>query len=135
MDILDTILKDKLKFSFSDFMKSLFQSQSKSSVLYLNAIDNLHFIMDIERYLKFNLDMTLVKEVLFDESQRHVFDTASKLVNFKKFFDINNEKYIDFSEYKKEDFEIFFTELKSMFSRHNDTDNKIIKFFEKRLEI
>ena len=134
-DIMDTILKDKLKFSFSDFMKSLFQSQSKSSVLYLNAIDNLHFIMDIERYLKFNLDMTLVKEVLFDESQRHVFDTASKLVNFKKFFDINNEKYIDFSEYKKEDFEIFFTELKSMFSRHNETDNKIIKFFEKRLEI
>ena len=37
--------------------------------------------------------MTLVKEVVFDESQRHVFDTASNLLNFKKFFDINNEKY------------------------------------------
>ena len=123
-----------MKFSFLDYIKSIFQSGTKSSVLYINAIDNLHFIMDIERYLKFNLDMTLVKEVLLDDTQRHVFDTATKLVNFKKFFDSNNEKYIDFKEYKKEDFEIFFKELKSLFSRHNDTDNKIIKFFEKRLE-
>jgi hypothetical protein len=120
-DIMDTILKDKLIFSFSDYMKSLFRYQTKSCVLFLNTTDNLHLIMNIERYLKFNLDMNLVKEVVFDESQRHEFDTASNLLNLKKFFDINNEKYIDF--FKKEDFEIFFTKLNSMFSRHNDIDN------------
>ena len=134
-DLMDTILKENLKFSFSDYMKSIFQSKSKSSILYLNGIKNLDFMMDIERYLKLYLDMSFIKEALLDETQRLVLDTSSKLVNLKKLFFINYEKSLDFFEYQREDFEIFFRGLKSMFSRHNDTDNKIIKFIEKRLEI
>ena len=90
--------------------------------------------MDIERYLKFNLDMTLVKEVLFDNTQRLVFDTITKLISFKRFFDKNKEKYVDFSSYKKEDYESFFKGIKCMSSRYDTTDNKIIKFIEERIE-
>ena len=133
-EMMNVIINEKLEFSFVDYLSSLFYSKTKSSVLYLNGIDNLDFIMDIERYLKFNLDMTLVKEVLFDNTQRLVFDTITKLISFKRFFDKNKEKYVDFSSYKKEDYESFFKGIKCMSSRYDTTDNKIIKFIEERIE-
>ena len=104
-DILDLIMKEMIEFSFIDYIKSFFRPKLKRNIIYLNAIENLDFIMDIEKYLKFHLDMKLVKEVLFDESQRIVFDTITKLINIKRFFEKNNETNINFLSYKKEDFE------------------------------
>ena len=124
----------KVKFSFTDHIKSFFQPKSKRNILYLNAIENLNFIMDIEKYLKFNIDMTLVKEVLFDETQRIVFDNVTKLINIKRFFDKNNEPYINFSNYQKEDFQNCFNGIRTIFSRNTYTDRKLISFIEKKLD-
>ena len=133
-DILDLIMKEMIEFSFIDYIKSFFRPKLKRNIIYLNAIENLDFIMDIEKYLKFHLDMKLVKEVLFDESQRIVFDTITKLINIKRFFEKNNETNINFLSYKKEDFENCFNGIRSMFSRNNTIDNKIISFIENRLD-
>ena len=133
-DIIETILNEKMEFSFIDYIKSICHSNTKRNKFYLNAIENMDLIMDIEKYLKFNVDMTLVKEVLLDDTQRLVFDSTTKLINVKRFFEKNKESYFNFTSYKKEDFEQCFNGIKTMFSRNNKTDNKIIKFLEKRLE-
>ena len=102
--------------------------------MYKFAIENLDSIMDIEKYLKFNIDLTLVKEVLFDETQRNVFDNVTKLLNVKRFFDKKKEVEITFSNYQKEDFEHCFEGIKTMFSRSNESDKRIIRFIDKILE-
>ena len=110
-EMMNVIINEKLEFSFVDYLSSLFYSKTKSSVLYLNGIDNLDFIMDIERYLKFNLDITLVKEVLLDNTQRLVFDTITKLISFKRFFDkIKKNMWISLL-IKKKIMKVFLKEL------------------------
>ena len=133
-EIIDTILEENLKFTIKDYLKSIFYCKNKNRILYHNAIENLDSIMDVERYFKFNIDMTLVKEVLFDETQRNVFDTVTKLLNIKRFFEKKKEVKISFLNYKKENFEHCFEGVKTMFSRNNNSDNRIIKFIEKILE-
>ena len=109
-------------------------SKTKRNILYRNANENLNSMMDIDKYLKFHLDMTLVKEVLFDETQRIVFDNVTKLINLKKFFEENKESSNSFKKYKKEDYENCFNGIRTLFSRNTYTDKKLISFIEKRLD-
>ena len=131
-DIIDKLIKEKIEFSFIDYFKSTFQSKNKRN-LYQNAIENLDLIMDIETYLKFHLDMILVKEVLFDETQRTVFDNVTKLITLKKVFEKQENSYVSFSNYKKEDYEDCFKAIKKILSRNSYTDKKLIGFLDKRI--
>ena len=133
-DLMSNLLEDKVKFSFTDHIKSMFYPKSKRNTMYLNAIENLKLMMDIDKYLKFHLDMTLVKEVLFDDTQINVFDSVSKLINLKRLFEKNEESDINFSRYSKEDFEDCFNAIREMSLRNSSTDKKIINFIEKRLD-
>ena len=133
-DIIETLLDKNVKFSFIDHIKSIFMSKTKRNILYRNANENLNFIMDIDKYLKFHLDMTLVKEILYDETQRIVFDNVTKLINLKKFFEENKEPSNSLKRYKKGDYENCFNGIKLMFSRNNSADNKILSLIEKGLK-
>ena len=92
--------------------------------------------MDIDTYLKFNLDIKLVKEVLLDKDQRLVLDTSSSLLNFKRFFDKIDitDKTSSFSEYKKKNFANFFESLFVLFKRNNTTDRRVINFIQKNID-
>ena len=90
-------------------------------------------MMDIETYLKFHLDMSLVKEVLFDETQRTVYDNVTKLITLKRVFEKQENSFVSFSNYKKEDFEDCFKAIKTILSRKSYTDKKIIDFLDKRI--
>ena len=83
-DLMNAILEDSIEFSFLDFVKNICKFKKKSILIYNFGLENLKRMMDIEYYLKFNLEMTLVKEVLFDKDQMLAFDLISKLINFKK---------------------------------------------------
>ena len=58
----------------------------------------------------------------------------SKLINLKRLFEKNEESDINFSRYRKEDFEDCFNEIRKMRLRNSSTDKKIINFIEKRLD-
>ena len=133
-EVIITLLEDGLAFSFFDFLKNSCGIKKKSTVLYNYGLENLKTIMDIDTYLKFNLEMTLIKEVLFDKNQIVIFDIISKMINLKKFFEPIIEKQLSFDRYDKFEFEEFFSSIDVLFDRQNETDRKIINFITTKIE-
>jgi hypothetical protein len=124
-EIMDSLIHDAVEFSYFDFVKAAF-SMKKSLFIYNYCLENLKRMMNIDTYLKFNLEMTLIKEVLFDKSQILTFDAISKMINFKKFFDKSEEEFFDIKSYDKTSFDDFFKSVQIIMQRQNNTDRKLI---------
>ena len=100
----------------------MLMKENKRSILYLNLIKNIDSMMNIEKYLKLNLEMSLMKDVLFDDHQKIVFDTVTNISNVNRLFGEN--KFNDnLSEYKKE---TILNEIKLMNSRNNNIDKNML---------
>ena len=132
-EIINALLEDSVEYSFTDFLKNIFGTKKKSIFFYNYGLENLKKMMDIDNYLKFNLEMTLIKEVLFDKNQNITFGIISKFNNFKKFFYLEKDE-LSFNQYDKKDFVEFFNSLEVLFKRQNETDKKIITFITSKLE-
>ena len=67
-EIINALLEDSVEYSFYDFLKNICGTKKKSMFFYNYGLENLKKMMDIYNFLKFNLEMTLIKEVLFDKN-------------------------------------------------------------------
>ena len=114
-------LEQIVEFSFINFLKNICRFKKKSIILYNYGLENLKRLMDIDNYLKFNLEMTIVKDVLFDDNQMITFDIISKMVNVKKFFNQSKDRHYDKNEFKE-----FFDSIDVLFKRQNETDKKLL---------
>ena len=122
--IIDDISNENLEFSISDYFISILNKKNKRSILYLNVIKNIDTMMNIERYLKLILEMSVMKDVLFDDHQKIVFDSVTNLSNVNRLFSENNESNDNISEYNEENLKIISNAMKLMNCRNN---NIIIK--------
>ena len=100
--------------------------KNKRSILYLNVIKNIDTMMNIERYLKLILEMSVMKDVLFDDHQKIVFDSVTNLSNVKRLFSENNESNDNISEYNEENLKTISNAMKLMNSRNNNIDIKML---------
>jgi hypothetical protein len=131
--ILGCFLEDNRKFSLIDYFKQYCKNQSKRTILYTNGLKNLTEILDIKNYLKSNLEINLIKQVLFDEFQLKIFNTISPVISFKVMFEENKNKAISLSEYNKIEFNDFFDFLIKVLDRKNIVDKKILDFIKHEL--
>ena len=124
--IIDDISNENLEFSISDYFISILNKKNKRSILYLNVIKNIDTMMNIERYLKLILEMSVMKDVLFDDHQKIVFDSVTNLSNVNRLFSENNESNDNISEYNEENLKIISNAMKLMNSRNNNIDIKML---------
>ena len=79
--------------------------------------------MDIEQYLKFYLEMNLVKEILFDKIQLDAIDSISKVDQFIKIF-LCEENIDIFKDYNVGDSSSsVFNSIKEIYKRSNTVDS------------
>ena len=128
-NFMNVMLDEGLEFSFHEYLKDLFCSTSKKITLYNVALKSLHNIMEIKTFLRNNLELKLIKKVLFDKNQLLAFNTLSLFTYFKNLFDESENEMI-MSNYDKKDFENFFNSLNVLLQRDNATDKKIINFIK-----
>ena len=126
-NFMNVMQEESLKFSFQDYLKKLFCSTSKKITLYRVALKSIKNIMDIKSFLRINLELKLIKKVLFDRNQLLAFNTLSLFTCFKNLFD-DNEEELNIVEYDKKNFKDFFNSLNILFQRENATDKKILNF-------
>ena len=86
--------------------------------------------MDIESFLFLKHEVTLLKELLFDKNQLLVFDTFSKVINFRNLFKEMKKDNMFFKEQTENEFKIVFESLNFILNRENNDDKKIIKFID-----
>ena len=129
-NFLNEILEESLDFSFMDYFKQLLCSKSKKTTLYSVAIKNLENIMEIKTYLRNNLELKLIKNVIFDQNQHLTFNTFSLFTYLQTLFD-SHKNEIKMIGYDKNNFKEFFDSLNALFLRNNSTDKKIINFISK----
>ena len=132
--VIHALLEEPVEFSFTNFLKSICGIKKKKIFIYDYGLENLKNILDIKNFLRFNQDMAVVKEVLFDNNQRITFDVMSKFINIGKFFNQINDQQLSFKNYDVKEFKEFFISLEVLFKRNNETDNKIISFISSKLE-
>jgi hypothetical protein len=133
-EIINNLIEENENFSFFDFLKAPFYRNDKHLILY-KGLDNLNKIMDIQNYIKFNLGMSFIKQILFDKFQLLAFDGLFQVINCKTLFYDNNDISRDFSIYNKSHFEEFFRSFQFILQRQNSTDKKLLDFLFQNLEI
>ena len=124
--IIDDISNENLEFSISDYFISILNKKNKRTILYQNVIKNIDTMMNIERYLKLILEMSVMKDVLFDDHQKIVFDSVTNLSNVNRLFSENNESNDNSSEYNEENLKTISNAMKLMNSRNNNIDIKML---------
>ena len=133
-NILDNLIVETGNYSFFSVMKAILMRNEKHNI-FTKGIDNLNRIMDIQNYIKFNLGMSFIKQILFDKSQLLTFDGLFQVINCKTLFYDNTDVSRDFSIYNKSHFEDFFRSFQLILQRQNPTDKKILDFLFKNLDI
>ncbi len=133
--IIYSLLDQNKKFSIIDYFKKKCKSKSKRIILYSHALKNLQEILDIRNYLKSQLELNLIKQVLFDEYQLKIFNTISPVIGFKHMFEEDEYIRVNLAEYNKVEFNDFFDFIHRILSRKNLVDNKILEFINKQLVI
>ena len=124
--IIDDISNENLEFSISDYFISILNKKNKRTILYQNVIKNIDTMMNFERYLKLILEMSVMKDVLFDDHQKIVFDSVTNLSNVNRLFSENNESNDNSSEYNEENLKTISNAMKLMNSRNNNIDIKML---------
>ena len=85
-NFMDVMLEESLNFSFFTYLKSLCRTNKKIT-LYNVALKSINNIMETKTYLRNNLELKLIKKVLFDKNQIVAFNTLSLFTYFKNLFD------------------------------------------------
>ena len=131
--IIDILIERKQKFSLIDYFRNKCKCKSKRLILYGHGMKNLSEILDIQKYVKNNLELKLIKNVLFDEYQLKIFNTISSIIGFKEMFDEEAKKDIKLCDYQKVEFNDFFDFIQVIMSRKNLIDQKIMSFVNNQL--
>lgn len=131
---MENLIFETGNLSYFDLLKAILMRNEKDNIL-TKGIDNLNRIMDVQNYIKFNLGMSFIKQILFDRSQLLIFDNLFQVINCKTLFYDNTDVSRDFSIYNKSHFEDFFRSFQLILQRQNPTDKKILDFLFKNLDI
>jgi hypothetical protein len=109
--------------------------RTKTSSFYYAGLHNLYKIMDIEEYLKFYLEMNLVKEIIFDKLQLDALEIISKVDQFIKIF-LCEESHDIFKDYIiGQSSSTVFNSIKEISNRKNFIDVKLINIIQSNLEL
>ena len=127
-NIFKEIKKEDFKFSFCNFIKSIICEDKKNKV-YQVASQNLNNYIDIECFILLKQEVSLLKELLLDKRQKMIFDTFSKVINFKNLFK-EMKKDVDFKEFNEDEIQSVFESLNFIIKRQNKWDKKIMKFID-----
>ena len=101
------------------------------SQMYFNAEEHLSKFLDIKTLFEKYQEIEMLKELLFERSQKEVFEVLSKLNNIRNFFsDIEEEENEMFIHYSRESYINLYDSLKEMKLRGNNYDLKLLDFFK-----
>ena len=128
-DLLKDVSKKDIKFNFCDYLKSLVSSNEEmKNKIYKLAYDNLNDSLDVTNYFQLKQEVLLLKELILDDKQLLIFNSFSKVINFKFIFNDIIKNDFDFKVYEKNDYKNLFDSIKFIFERQSENDVKIMKF-------
>lgn len=99
------------------------------------GLDNLRKIMDIDEYLKFYLEMNLVKEILFDKLQLDAIEIISKVDQFIKIFMCTDHTDIFRDYVAGHPTGGVFNSIKEISNRKNPVDIKLMNIIQSNIEL
>ena len=128
-DLLKDVSKKDIKFNFCDYLKSLVSSNEEmKNKIYKLVYDNLNDSLDVTNYFQLKQEVLLLKELILDDKQLLIFNSFSKVINFKFIFNDIIKNDFDFKVYEKNDYKNLFDSIKFIFERQSENDVKIMKF-------
>ena len=129
-DLYKDLSEERMKFKFSDYLKSfVLSNKEKKNKMYNLINDNLDDNLDIIKYLQLKQEVSLLKELLLDDKQLLIFNSFSQVINFKNIIQEVMKNEFNFKIYHKNDYKKLFDSIKYIFERHSENDIKILRFF------
>ena len=112
-DLYKDLSEERMKFKFSDYLKSfVLSNKEKKNKMYNLINDNLDDNLDIIKYLQLKQEVSLLKELLLDDKQLLIFNSFSQVINFKNIIQEVMKNEFNFKIYHKNDYKKLFGSIK-----------------------